>query len=343
MHREHWIRFLVPKSFVVVLWASASLHTQTPQGSSATPVKERSQPAGMFDLEAGKRYEKQSRWKEAEQEYLQAGRVGAPSVKKEALAAIERLSAHRSSDEENFESELGKFYEDGRNWKEAEQHYGAAAKDASKPVRDRAMQDVKRVHERRWLEEGFEDFDRWLGYIARVLGGLFVLIVFWRIFKTRRGIQVMPFEASTDDANKLLVFSLSSAREELPGLLAPILATMPGNVVDFLPLIILPGVENEFPDPAEDLEIGEIKLPVANWIRLINRPGIRVLGRWNVGHATGSAQARILRRQFPVRYRESRLIRTSIDSTASAAQDRQLANFGYDVLVKAIFSRRYGP
>ena len=314
-----------------------------PQSSNVPLRKVRPEPAGMFDLEIARRYEKQSRWKEAEQEYLQAGRVGAPCVKKEALAAIERLSAHRPSDEENFESELGRFYEDNHNWKEAEQHYGTAAKDAPKPVRDRAMQDVKRVREHRWLEEGFEDFDRWLGYIARVLGGLFVLVVFWRIWKTRRGIRVMPFEASTDEANKLLVFSLSSAREELPSLLAPILATMPGNVVDFLPLIILPGVENEFPDPAEDLEVGEIKLPVANWIRLINRPGIRVLGRWNVGHAMGAVQARILRRRFPVRYRESRLIRTSIDSTASPAQDRQLALFGYDVLVKAIFSRRYGP
>jgi hypothetical protein len=297
----------------------------------------------MFDLEVARRYEKQSRWKEAEQEYLQAGRVGAPCVKKEALAAIERLSVHRPSDEESFESELGKFYEDSQDWKDAERHYAAAVKDAPKPVRDRALQDVKRVHEHRWLEEAVEDFDRWLGYMARILGGLFVLVVFWRIWKTSRGIQVMPFEASTDEANKLLVFSLSSAREELPGLLAPVLATMGGNVVDLLPLIILPGVENEFPDPAEDLEVGKIKIPLANWIRLINRPGIRVLGRWNVGHAAGAAQARILRRRFLVRYRESRLIRTSIDSAASPAQDRQLANFGYDVLVKAIFSRRYGP
>jgi hypothetical protein len=118
---------------------------------------------------------------------------------------------------------------------------------------------------------------------------------------------------------------------------------MGANIVDVLPLIILPGIENEFPDPAEDLEVGEVKMPLANWIRLINRPMIRVFGRWNVGQTTGTAHARILRRRFLSTYRESRIVRSTLDSAASDVRDWQLALFGYDVLVKAIFSRRYGP
>jgi hypothetical protein len=222
MRCEHRIRSLVPKSLVVVFLASPLLHAQLPQSGIVARGIVRRQPAGMFDLEAARRYEKLSRWKEAEQEYLQAGRVGAPCVRKEALAAIERLSVHRSADYENFDFELGKMYEDNHEWKDAEQHYAAAAKDAPRAVRDRLLLDVKRVREHLWLEEFSEDFDHWLGHIARVLGMLFVLVVIGRIWRTRRGIQVMPFEASTDEASKGVVFSLSSAREELPGLLAPV-------------------------------------------------------------------------------------------------------------------------
>jgi hypothetical protein len=67
-------------------------------------------------------YESHGRWKDAEQEYLQAGRIGAPCVKKEALAAIERLRIHRPPDEDNFEFELGQLYEGDHDWKDAEQH-----------------------------------------------------------------------------------------------------------------------------------------------------------------------------------------------------------------------------
>lgn len=343
MRREYRIRFIALELLVLVLLCSGLLHAQAGQNGSAVSGPADALPAHVFDLEAARRYEKQSRWKEAEQEYLQAGRTGEPWVKEEALAALDRLGAHRSADYENFDFELGKMYEDDHKWKDAEQHYVAAAKDAPKPVRDRLLLDVERVRKHLWLEEFSEAFDRCLGYIARALGVLFVLVIIGRIWKTRRGIQVMPFEAPTDDAIKRVVFSLSSAREELPNLLAPVFATMGSNVVDVLPLIILPGVENEFPDPAEDLEIGEVKIPLANWIRLINRPMVRVSGRWNVGQNTGTVQARILRRRFPSSYRESRIARSTLDSAATDARDRRLALFGYDVLVKAIYTRRYGP
>ncbi|MGA8220336.1 MAG: hypothetical protein WB780_01695 [Candidatus Acidiferrales bacterium] len=274
---------------------------------------------------------------------MQAGKVGPPWMKQEALSAIGRLSVHRSADYENFDFELGKMYEDNKEWKDAEQHYAAAAKDAPRPVRDRILLDVERVRGHLWLEEFAEDFTRWLGYIATVLGLLFAIVLIWRVRKTRQGIQVMPFEGSSDDASKRIVFSLSSAREQLPNLLAPVVETMGPNVVDAVPLIILPGVENEFPDPAQDLEISGVKLPLANWIQFINAPLVRVNGRWNVGQTTGMAQARIQRRRYLATFRDSRSVRSTVDSAATDARDRQLALFGYDVLVKAIYSRRYGP
>ncbi len=337
------IRWLASRPLALVFFVCPLLCAQVSQtGTTSAPCAD-PQPAGMFDLQVARLYENLHRWKEAEQEYLQAGRIGAPCVKKEVLAAIERLKIHRASDEENFEFELGKVYKDSHRWKEAEQHYTAAAKDAPKPVRDQALEDVKRVREHRWLEEKVEDLDRILGYVARILGAAFIFVVLWRILKRRRAIQVMAFEAPKDEASKRVVFSLSSAREELPGLLAPVLATVGMNVVDFVPLIILPGLENEFPDPAEDMEVGEIKLPLANWIRLTNRPIVRVFGRWNVGETTGTVHARILRRRYLFAYGESRFSRSTVNSAASDIQDWQLTLFGYDVLVKAIFSRRYGP
>jgi hypothetical protein len=318
MYSARWLNLAAGTS-LLLLWASV-LYARV-SSCPTTPPETPPPPAGMFDLELAKRYEKQLRWKEAEQEYLQAGRIGSPSVKKEVLAAIERLSIHRPSDDESFESELGKFYEDEKDWKDAEQHYAAASKDAARPLRDRALRDVARVHAHMYLQECVEDFDRWLGYLARLLGVLFLLVLVARIWKTRRGIQVAPFEVSTDEGAKRLVFALSAAREGLPGVLAPVLATTPGNVVDSLPLIILPGVENAFPDPAEDLEVGEVKLPLAAWIRIINLPAIRVSGRWQVGETMGASQARIQRRTFPLKYADSRLAFASIDSQPSDLQD----------------------
>jgi hypothetical protein len=342
MHGARWTN-RGTRLFFLVLCTTAFLNAQVSTSSVVVPSTARPQPPGIFDLEVAMSYENQARWKEAEQEYLQAGRVGAPDVKKEALAAIERLRTHHPSDEENPESDLGKLYEDIHDWKDAEQHYVAAAKDAPKPVRDLALKNVQRVHERLWLQEAVDNFERWLGYFAIAMSLIYLLVLLWRVRRVRKGIQVMAFEVSTDDANKRLIFALSSAREGLPGLLSPVLTTMAANVVDPLPLIMLPGVGNEFPDPAEDLEVGEIKLPLANWIRFFTRSKIRVLGRWQVGQATGTVQARILRRIFPMTYKQSRLIFSTINSAATDAQDRELLFFGYDVLVKAIFSRRYGP
>ena len=337
--RQTW---LVTAVLFILVASSLFDRTQAAVQAPNSPKGGR-QPEGAFDLEVARRYEKQSRWKEAEQEYLQAGRIGAPCIKKEALAGIERLSPHRASDDESFESELGKLYEELGDWKAAEQHYSQAATDAPKSARDIALKNVARVHEHLWFQESVEGFDRWVGYIARGLALLYLIILLSRVYRMRRGIQVMPFEVSADDANKRLIFALSSAREELPSLLSPVLTTMAANVVDSAPLIMLPGVENEFPDPAEDLELSEVRLPLANWIRFFNRAAIRVSGRWQVGQTTGSLQARILRRRFPMTYNQSRVVSTRVDSGASDAQDQQLRLFGYDVLVKALFSRRYGP
>jgi hypothetical protein len=342
----NWLRRsrrALPLGLAVALFVAFSIvYAQTPSNSRAPKPRTRRQPAGMFDLQVARLYESLNRWNEAEQEYIQAGRIGAPCVKKEALAAIERLKIHRPSDEENFEFELGTFYEDDHAWKEAEQHYASAAKDAPKPVRDLVLARLKNVHEHQSLAEWFEDFDRWLGYVARVLGAAFLLVILWRIVKVWGAIEVKPFEASSDEAVKRAAFALSSAREGLPQVIGPVLATMRTNVVDVMPMIILPGLENAFLDPAEDLEVGEIKVPLANWIRMIKRPAIRVFGRWNVGGVTGIAQARILRRRYFV-YRESSFSRFTVPSAAGDPQDRQLSLFAYDVLVRAVFSKLYGP
>jgi hypothetical protein len=347
MRRDYRRHSLVLQLLVVLLLCPPVLDAQTHQEDSRGSGPADVQPPGMFDLEAARRYESLSRWKEAEQEYLQAGKAGPPWIKQEALSAIERLNVHRSADYENLDFELGKMYEDNEEWKDAEQHYAAAAKDAPRPVRDRILLDLKRVRGHQRLAEFVEDFSRWLGYFAKALATALAVCYFpiWlcRIWKTRQGIQVMPFEGSSDDASKRIVFSLSSAREQLPSLLAPVLDTMEPNVFDSVPLIILPGVDNAFPDLAEDLEISGIKLPLAKWMPFVACPVVRVYGRWNVGETTGIAQARIQYRRNLAKYVDTQLVRSAVDSAATDLRDRQLALFAYDVLVKAIYLRRYGP
>ena len=343
MSRLHRKRSLAPLYAALVVFVFSSDHTQASQKGTVQTQKTRQQPAGTFDLEVARSYETQHRWREAEQEYVQAGRVGAPCIKKEAFAAIERLKIHRPSDQENLELELGKLYEEEHSWKEAEQHYAASAKDGAGPIRAGALEAVKRMRKHQWLGEAVEDFDRGLGYGARALALAFLSVLVWRVWKTRQAIEIMPFEAPSDEAIRRVIFSLSSAREALPGILAPLLATTGTNVVDSIPLIILPGLDNEFPDPAEDLEDGEIRLPLASWIRVFKSPRIRVFGRWSVGGLTGTAQARILRRRRLFSYRESRFSSFTVPSATGDPQDRQLILFAYDVLIKAVFARLYGP
>lgn len=309
--------------------------------STALNLASNAQVQGLFDLNVAQQYEEESHWKEAEQEYLQAGRVGPPCVQIEAMDGIKRISAHRASGEESFEFELGKFYENAHDWKDAEQHYAAAATDGTQFQRDSALKNVARVHAHLWLQDEVDSLDRRLGYVARALAIIYLVVLAFRLAKIRNGLRVMPFEVSNEEADKRINFALSAARDELPSLLSPVLTTMNANVVDTLPLIVLPGLENEFPDPAEDLEFGEIKLSLANWIRVVNRSAVRVSGRWQVGQKVGTAQARILRRAFLMSYKQRFVVLRQVKSEGSDAQDRDLRFLGYDVLVKAIFARRY--
>lgn len=257
MRCECRVRF-VPLQLLVVILLSSPLRGQGHQTGNAASESVDIQPPGMFDLEAARRYEGLSRWKEAEQEYLQAGKAGPLWMKQEALSAIERISVHRSADYENYDFELGKMYEDNKEWKDAEQHYSAAAKDAPRPVRDRILLDVERVRGHQRLAEFVEDFTRWLGYVATVLGLLFAIVIVGRVWKTRKGIQVMPFEGSSDDASKRILFSLSSAREQLPNLLAPSWRRWAQTWSMRCRLSFCPALRMNFPIPRKTWKLAEL-------------------------------------------------------------------------------------
>jgi hypothetical protein len=100
------------------------------------------EPAGCFDLRLARKYQEWERWKEAEQEYIQAGRIGAPCVRKEALDAIERLKLLRAKDAESSELDLADKYLSEGAWKEAEQHYAAAWKDSTGDQRNKAWEGI---------------------------------------------------------------------------------------------------------------------------------------------------------------------------------------------------------
>lgn len=329
MQPRIWSSFLVME-VCLVLAGGAGLIAQTP---SKTPLAQKQPPAGMFDLQVAQSYEKQERWKEAEQEYLQAGRVGAPCVKKEALAALDRLKKHRPSDRENFDFELAKLYEDEHQWPEAEQHYAAAAKGETKVVRDAALDGVKRAGDHLRVEHFVGEFDRWLGYAARLLALAFVVVLARRLYKVRKSMEIVPFEAENDNGAKQVNFVLASALEDMPNVVGP--KVFAGTEV----LTKLPGVEG-LPDPAQDVEIGGVKLPLTEWIKMIRLPKVRVLGCWDFGMRT--ARARVLRRTWPFSYAEKRSSRFYVPSEPGDAQELQLRLFAYDVLIKSIFLKRYG-
>jgi hypothetical protein len=329
---------------VVTLAVPFNVQTQgsSPCDAAGQPPGDR--PAGAFDLELAKRYEKMSRWKEAEQEYIQAARVGAPCIAKEALAAVERLKFNRASDDQVFDLDLARKYEAMHEWKDAEQHYAAAGKDAPLNVREESLDGAARMRGKPsvWLQELVDTLDRYVGYLARFLVLLIIIQMISLIRKNRTAVQFMPFESTTDGGAKLILFWISSARDGLPNLLAPVRRMSRSNVVDALPLIILPGIDN-LPDPAQNLTFGPATLPLANLIPLVNVPIVRVYGRWVIGQTTGTAQAQIKVRKgrFSSQFNEEDSGYSNVDSAASPAQDRQLALFGYDVLVKAIYARDY--
>jgi hypothetical protein len=105
------------------------------------------EPAGCFDLRLARKYEEWGRWKEAEQEYIQAGRIGAPCVRKEALEAIQQLKKHRPRDESNFELDLGETYSKEGAWKESEQHYSAAGRDRTEEEWKKPLKVIEKIRE----------------------------------------------------------------------------------------------------------------------------------------------------------------------------------------------------
>ena len=333
-------RGVLTRQFATAILVFPLLWAQTPERTDRThpPAQEQMEMPGSLDLEIASALERHRRWKEAEEQYLQAAKTGTLDVKRRALEGIERLESSRPSDVDHFEFDLAKFYEDQHSWKEAEQHYAAAAIGGPKNIRDQALAGLTRVHRRRRIEDAADSLDRLLGYLARVLGLAFLALILWRIWKLGQAIEVIPFEASSEDATKRLLFALSSARDFLPEILG---RPKPGVVGDAIPIIVLPGLDNEFPDPTEDLEIAGIKLPLANFTKLIRRPRVRVLGRWHVGDTVGTARARILRRRYFVNYHESRHSQFIVTAEEGDTQDSQLTSFAYDVLVKAIYAWVY--
>lgn len=295
--------------------------------------------AGMFDIEVAQRYEKLHRWKEAEQEYLAAGHNGAVCVKKMALDGIRRIEPYRPADDApGFEFDLAEFYASQGDWKNAEQHYAAAGKDALPTVKAAAIAAVRKVYEHQEFQHQVEDFDRWAGYLARLLGLFLVPLILYGIVQVWSAIRCEPFLAPREEDSRRIGFSLADTREMLPDLMAPLMKATRANVIDILPLIILPGLDGKFGEPIEDLEVGEAKLPIGKWAAILRRPKVKIEGRWNVGGTMGSAHARIALRAGFFWFRERRVCQAPVASAAGDLQELDLMLFSCDVLVKAVYT-----
>jgi hypothetical protein len=161
--RPRWSNVSIRTALAAV--AACALLMSTPAYGVDICRTQRNQPRGCFDLQLARKYEGWERWKEAEQEYIQAGRVGAPCVRKEALDALDKLNnlqpiipvsncsdqpcrttacecSKRQPNDSNFEFDLGEHYRQLGASKQAEEHYASAGKDQAASEWPKTLEEI---------------------------------------------------------------------------------------------------------------------------------------------------------------------------------------------------------
>ncbi len=231
-----------------------------------------------------------------------------------------------------FELQTAREYEKSGRWKDAEQMYLQAGRAGNTAAKQEALAGIGRVREKQRFSEAVETFDRWIGYVARVVG-LFVLgWIVWRLATISRGIRIAAFSSSDENIGKRLSFWICFVRDQLISA-EPRLDISPALME--IPYVLLPGLEDEIPDPAKDVEIGGTRLPLGDLLNLLRRPRVKVLGSWVVGTSSGRIYAEVRRRNW-FSYNSASEFTHSVPSATGDPQDQALELFAYDVFIRAL-------
>jgi hypothetical protein len=285
-------------------------------------------------------YEGLGELEKAEEEYLKAGEDAAPAIQQEALDAVVRV--RRTFEEKKRHDALlaARLLEMQERWKDAEQAYVELLK-SDPAVRNEVVQALKGLRPRLTGKRWPERFDEVVGVIGRGLLVVTILlgvrIAVHETRKTRRSIQFVPFQASSDTGAKQMAFWVGRVRAELrssaaPANLFPTLA--PGlpagsSSLAFIQMPDLPEEVKELPE----FEVGGVKLPLRWLTQPVSVPRVRVSCAWVVGSVAGDAFAEVERRHWNNLRPHSTVART-VASSPGLAQDRDLRLFAYCVFIK---------
>lgn len=310
-------------------------------GQTGKSGKTASQPQPVvklsFAMAAAQRYEDLSEWEKAEEQYLKAGNDPTPGAQQASLAAIVRVRQRLKQQKRDDALGAAKLLEDQQRWKEAEQSYLDLLKSDLGAERQVAA-GLARLQPRLWGKRWPEAFDvfaadlgRLLLVISILLALLLLVIAARTIFKVRRSVLFLPFQASSESSAKQVAFWLDRTRAELRSPAPPLLLSP--SLISGLPFICMPDLPEQFPEPAV-LEVGGVKLPLKQLTQIVGVPRVRVSGGWMVGSTTGDAYAEVERRRW-AEFESHAVVTRTIVSSPGGAQDRDLRLFAYDVLIKA--------
>jgi hypothetical protein len=286
-------------------------------------------------LQSGELYEVLRDYSKAEEQFLAAAKSTDFALRARAFEGLKRVAEHAQQFRESRALFVADEYARQEEWERARDAYGDVANTASEASLTRAIDGMRRMHERLRWENRAATFDTtalWLGRVAAV-----GLVVWWlgrlgrSIRNARRSIRVFPFIGQQDETAQEILFWFAYVRAKWRAA-----APTPGAVLMVsytLPYVDLPGLPSDVPEIGE-LTVGETTLPLKDLLSTWGRPLVRVSGGWTTGTPSGRVYAEIERRRRWHGY----IVRTSVGRsvTPGAAQASDLELFSYDVLIRAV-------
>lgn len=304
---------------------------------------------GQWQLAIAQAYEENGEFAKAEQHYLEAGQSAESDVRQQALEGLRRILSSRP----HPLLEAGRFYEEQKLFDQAEKYYQQALAEENPEVRSQALEGIEQIQQsfaRCWT---FWEA-RLINYGSRILMlaaiALLVRVVLAFVLWCRRrrnGIELMPFQASGDEAaSSRLHFWLAYVRSQLQAHARRSETLNRHSSSSPLRYVVLPSpisagspplsLADALPDLG-NVTFGGLKLPVRVLVAFLSRPRTRVSGGWMRSFGTGRAFAEIETRRVFRGYRQVESVSRPIPHDSP---DRDLEVFAYEVFMKATASHR---
>lgn len=296
----------------------------------------------QLQLKLATLYERMHDWEKAEAEFLEAAKGPSEKLREQSLGGIERVRKNAENSNNSSSLKLGDFYARQKMWSEAEKYYLSAAEDGSEGVQRLALEGLKSVRDQIPRSRLAEDLklrsDIFSGFISQGLAIVGVLIILAllvmairRVREIRRGIEVLPFVASSESTGAQFSYWLGHTQAIIRSASTlPRAAGAKGTFV--LPYLQLPSLAEQLPELGE-IDLAGVKVPVGELLRRIGRPRVRVSGGWVTDNTNGRVFAAFERRRGLSHYE---LYATIERDVPAKQQDQELELFAYQLLMKAV-------